>query len=239
MAYEKEQKGKGKHAAKAAFLMTIPILVGFLFIGIAYGLLLASKGYNALWAILNCVVIFSGSGQFLVAELLAPGVSLLNVVVLSFFISVRHIAYGLSMLVPFAEISRGKRWFMIYTLGDEAFSYHCSNQFPPDVDKKLCMFFTALFIQLYWIVGAGIGGLCGSVIHINTEGIDFVMTALFVVIFLDQWKGAKSHIPAVTGVLVSIICLLIFGKNSFILPAMAVIMAVLMLCRKKLTFEKE
>lgn len=233
------QKSCRKKAAKAAVMMTIPMMVGFLLIGIAYGLMMASKGYGPLWSILNCVVIFSGAGQFLVADLLVPGVSLINVVVLSFFISVRHVAYGLSMLAPFREISRGKRWYMIFVLGDEAFSYYCSNQFPPDVDKKQCMFYIALLLQIYWIVGAGLGGLCGNAIQINTEGVDFVMTALFVTIFLDQWKASRSHTPAVAGVLISVVCLAVFGSDSFVLPAMVAIMVVLLACRKRLGKEMD
>lgn len=228
------EQGRRKKAFQAAVMMTIPMMVGFLLIGMAYGLLMASKGYGPLWSIFNCVVIFSGSGQFLVADLLAPGVNLLNVVVLSFFISIRHVAYGLSMLEPFRKISRGKRWYMIFVLGDEAFSYYCSNQFPPEVDKKQCMFYIGLLLQVYWIIGAALGGVCGNAIQINTEGVDFVMTALFITIFLDQWQASQTHIPALVGIGASIICLLIFGSASFVLPSMVAIMVLLLFMRKRL-----
>lgn len=223
--------------AKAAFLITIPILMAFLFIGIAYGMMMESKGYNVFWSVLSCFVIYSGSGQFLVADLMTTGVQLINVITLSFFISVRHMAYGLSMIVPFEKISKVKRFYMIYALGDEAFSYYCSNRFPTNVNKEECMFFVGLFIQLYWIFGTAVGGLFGSLIKFNTTGIDFVLTTLIVTIFLDQWLSTSEHIPAATGILVSIVCLFIFGNVNFVLPSIVVIICILLYFRKRLTIE--
>lgn len=223
-----------KKAMKAAFVLSIPVLIGYVFIGLAFGMMLASRGYNFFWAMLTCIVIYSGSSQFLVADLLAPGVKLINVAVLSFFISVRHVVYGLSMLKPFQQYHGLKKLYMIYSLSDETFSLHCAKDFPEDVDKGQCMFFISLFNQLYWVIGSGLGGICGDMLHINTEGIDFVMTALFLVIFIDQWREAKTHFPAITGVACSILCVVIFGPSNFILPAMILIVLLLTLARKRI-----
>lgn len=225
-----------KKALKAAFPHTIPVLTGYLFIGIAFGVLLQDKGYHFGWAILMSACIFAGSMQFVAIGLLTGGFNLLNAIVMTLMVNARHIFYGLAMLDKFKGMGR-KKPYMIFSLTDETFSLLCSAKPPDGVHEKWFQFFIALLDQLYWIAGSALGGLLGAALHFNTKGIDFVMTALFVVIFLDQWKAADSHLPALVGVFGSALCLILFGPQNFIIPSMILIVLILTVFRRPM--EKE
>lgn len=223
-------------AIKAAFPYTIPVLTGYLFIGIAFGVMYQEKGYNFLWAILMSIMVYAGSGQYLAVNFFVPGISLLEVIFLEFMVNIRHIFYGLSLLERFSDMGK-KKLYMIFSLTDETYSLFFITKVPKDVDKDKFMFSIALLDQLYWITGSAIGSIAGSLIPFNAEGIDFAMTALFVVIFVEQWLTSKNHLPALTGLVCGLICLMIFGSDNFILPTMISIMIILLSCRK--VMEKE
>lgn len=222
-----EKQNTYKVAYKAAFPHTIPVLTGYLFIGIAFGVMFADKGYNFLWAGLMSLLVYAGSGQYLAVNFFDPSVSFLQVIFLTFMVNVRHIFYGLSLLDKF-KVSGKKKPYMVFSLTDETYSLYFLTKTPPDVDEGKFLFALATLNQSYWIVGSMIGALAGTLIPFNSKGIDFAMTALFIVIFVEQWLEKKNRFPAIVGVVASLICLLIFGKDSFILPSMIVIMVILL-----------
>lgn len=219
-----------------AFPYTIPVLTGYLFIGIAFGVMYAEKGYSFLWAILMSVLVYAGSGQYLAVNFFVPGISFVQVIFLTFMVNVRHIFYGISLVERFNKIG-ASRWYMIFALTDETYSLLCTTKVPKDVDESKFLFAISVLDHFYWILGSAIGAIAGTVLPINSEGIDFAMTALFVVIFIEQWMEKKNRIPELIGVAVAIISLLIFGASNFVLPAMLAIVAVLFVGRKKLDKE--
>ena len=225
-------------AFKAAFPYAIPVMTGYLFIGMAFGVMIQEKGYNFLWAILMSVLCYAGSGQYLAVNFFAPGVSLLQVIFMEFMLNIRHIFYGLSLLERFAKMGK-KRLYMIFSLTDETYSLFFVTKVPKDVDEGQFLFAIALLDQLYWIAGSAIGALLGSVLPIDTTGIDFAMTALFVVIMVEQWMESKNRPSVLIGLGCGLICLLIFGADNFILPTMICIMLILLPYRKFLDKETE
>ena len=225
-----------KKAFKKAFPYTIPVLTGYLFIGIAFGVLFAEKGYSFLWAGLMSLLVYAGSGQYLATNFFVPGFSLLQVMFLTLMVNVRHIFYGISLLEKFNKLGK-KRWYLIFGLTDETYSLLCTTKIPKDVEEGKFLLAISLLNQSYWVAGSILGAIAGSFIPINSKGIDFAMTALFVVIFVEQWMEKKNRAAAVTGVVSSILCLLIFGADSFVLPSMGMIAVILLVGRKKI--EKE
>ncbi len=222
-----------KQAFKKAFPYTIPVLTGYLFIGIAFGVMYAEKGYSFLWAMLMSIVVYAGSGQYLAVNFFAPGVSFLQVFFLTFMVNVRHVFYGISLVERFNKFGK-KRWYMIFALTDETYSLLCTTNIPQDVDEEKFLFAISVLDHSYWVLGSVIGAIAGTFLPISSEGIDFAMTALFVVIFIEQWMEKKNRIPAVIGVMFALACLLIFGADNFVLPAMLSIICVLLVARKRL-----
>lgn len=225
-----------RKAMKAAFPHTLPICAGFLFLGIAYGIFMHSKGFSFIWPMLMSMTIFAGSMEFVTVNLLLSAFQPFYAFFLALMVNARHLFYGISMLEKFKGTGK-KKFYLIFGMCDESFSINCSVEPPVDVDRGWFMFFVTLFNHVYWIVGATLGGLLGSLVTFDTKGIDFVMTALFVVIFVNQWLSPKKHLPALIGISASLVCLAIFGAEQFILPAMALILALLTLFKKPL--EKE
>lgn len=225
-------------AFRAAFPYTIPVLTGYLFIGIAFGVMYQEKGYNFLWAALMSILVYAGSGQYLAVNFFAPGVSFLQVIFMTFMVNVRHIFYGLSLLERFAKMGK-QRLYMIFSLTDETYSLYFITKVPKDVDENKFLLAIALLDHSYWILGSIIGALAGSLIPFDATGIDFAMTALFLVIFVEQWLSSENHIPALAGVGCAVLCLLVFGKENFILPAMICIMTLLLSCRKVIEAEEQ
>jgi len=226
-----------KKAFQKAFPYTIPVLTGYLFIGIAFGVMYAEKGYSFLWAILMSVLVYAGSGQYLAVNFFVPGISLVQVIFLTFMVNVRHVFYGISLLEKFNKIGK-KRWYMIFGLTDETYSLLCTTNVPEDVDESKFLFAISIMDHFYWVLGSAIGAIAGTVLPINSEGIDFAMTALFVVIFVEQWMDKKNRIPEMIGVVVAIVALILFGASNFVLPAMLAIVALLFVGRKKLDKEE-
>jgi 4-azaleucine resistance transporter AzlC len=222
-------------ALKAAFPYTLPVMTGYLFLGMAFGILLNSKGYSFLWAIFMSIIIFAGSMQYVAIELLTVAFNPLNAFLMTLMVNARHLFYGLSLLEKYNE-SRNKKPYLMFGLTDETFSILCATEPPEGVDRSWFMFFVTFLNHFYWITACALGGILGSLVSFNTKGIDFVMTALFVVIFLNQWKSQTRHTPAMIGIGASVVCLLIFGAQKFIIPAMILIIIALTLYRKP--FEK-
>lgn len=222
-----------KQAFRKAFPYTIPVLTGYLFIGIAFGVMFAEKGYSFLWAMLMSLMVYAGSGQYLAVNFFVPGVSFLNVIAMTLMVNIRHIFYGISLLEQFHQMGK-KRWYMIFGLTDETYSLLCTTKVPKGVEEEKFLFAISLMNQSYWIIGSAIGGIAGALIPFNSEGIEFAMTALFIVIFVEQWMDAKNRIPELLGVAAAFVCLQIFGVDGFVLPSMILITLVLLLGRTKL-----
>lgn len=233
-----ENEGGYAKAFRAAFPCTIPVLTGYLFIGMAFGVMIQEKGYSFLWAMLMSLLCYAGSGQYLAVNFFAPGVSLWHVIFMEFMLNIRHIFYGLSLLERFGKMGK-KRLYMIFSLTDETYSLFFITRVPQGVQEDKFLFAIALLDQSYWIIGSGIGALLGSVLPFNTAGIDFAMTALFVVIMVEQWMEAKNRPSVVIGLACGLVCLLIFGAENFILPTMICIMLLLLSGKKVLDAEEQ
>lgn len=227
---------QAKHAIRAAFPHTIPVLTGYLFLGMAYGIYMRSAGFHFLYSTLISACVFAGSLQFVMVNLLVGSFAPLYAFALTLMVNARHLFYGVAMLDRYQGVGRGK-WYMIFGLTDETFSVAISAEPPAGIDKNKFLFWITLMDQCYWVLGATLGGLVGSLFTFNTQGIDFVMTALFVVIFLEQWLNSTAHRPAMIGLGASALCLLMFGADGFILPAMALILALLMALKAPLERE--
>lgn len=219
-------------ALKAAFPHTIPVLTGFTFLGIAYGILMNSKGYGVGWTFLFSFMAFAGSSQYVAITFLTSVFNPFNALLISLIVNARHLFYGISMLDKYKDSGKLKP-YLIFGLCDETFSIVCSAKPQKGVTHNWFMFFITLLNHSYWVFGSTLGGLLGSMISFNTKGLDFALTALFIVIFVGQWKTHKNHKPAVIGVLCSVICLVVFGQNNFIIPSMISILIVLTIPRKE------
>lgn len=211
-----------KRAFKAAFPYTIPIGIGFLFLGLSYGFMMQSKGFSVWYPFFMSMFIFAGSMEFVTANLLLSAFSPIAAFFLALVVNARHLFYGLSMLDKYKNTG-WKKFYLIFGMCDESFTVNCTVTPPDDVDRGWFMFFVNLLNQIYWVLAATAGALLGYVIHFDTTGIEFVMTALFVVMFLNQWEEAKDHRPALTGLICSAVCLLLFGNSKFIVPSMILI----------------
>ncbi|MBO5336476.1 MAG: AzlC family ABC transporter permease [Lachnospiraceae bacterium] len=209
-----------------AFAQSVPVMLGYIFLGIAFGLMLQDAGYSFWWAFLCSVCIYAGSMQFVLVTLLTGGVSLLYAAVMTLFINGRHLFYGLSFIEKFQ--SMGKYYpYMIFSLTDETYSVLCGLKVPKEMNEKRISFMIALFDHCYWIIGSVLGAVIGQLITFDTTGVDFSMTALFVVIVINQWMDSKEHRPAIVGAVIGILCLFIFGADKFLLPALTLVALIL------------
>lgn len=225
-------------AFKAAFPKTLPVLAGFSFLGIAFGILMKTKGYGFGWSVLMSIIVFAGSAQFAAINYLTTIFNPVYAFLMTLMINARHLFYGISLLDKYKDMGKIKP-YLIFGLCDETFSIVCSEEPPEDVDRKWFYFSITFLDHFYWVLGTAVGALIGSVISFNTKGLDFVSTALFVVIFVEQWKSQKSHVPAITGLVCSAVCLLIFGPEDFIIPSMFLIILVLSVLKNKLDVEED
>lgn len=222
-----------RRAARCAFPYTIPIFAGFWFLGITYGIYMNVSGFSFWYPMLMSMTIFAGSIEFVTVNLLLGSFHPLQALTMALMINARHLFYGISMLDKYRGTGL-KKFYLIFGMCDESFSINYTTEIPEDTDKGWFMFFVTLYNYIYWISGATLGGIFGSLIHFNTEGLDFVMTAMFVVIFMEQWLKEKNHTSSVLGLLISLICLLAFGADRFIIPFMLGLLAVLTLLRRPL-----
>ncbi len=220
-------------ALKTAFPYTIPIFAGFWFLGLAYGIYMNVSGFSFIYPMIMSLIIFGGSLEFVAVEMLLSSFAPVQALIMTLLIQARHLFYGISMLDKFKNMG-WKKFYLIFGMCDETFSINYTADIPEDVDKSWFMFFVTLLNHFYWVSGATIGGLLGSLIHFNTDGISFVMTAMFVVIFMEQWMKEKHHITAYIGLCAATVCLIIFKADSFMIPTMLSIIILLTLIRKPL-----
>ena len=225
-------------AFKAAFPHTIPIFAGFWFLGITYGLYMKVSGFSFWYPMFMSMIIFAGSMEFITVNMLLGAFHPLQAFLMTLMINARHLFYGISMLDKFKGTG-AKKPYLIFGMCDESFSINYSADSPEGVDKGWFMFFVTLLNQFYWVTGATLGGIFGGFIKFDTTGLDFAMTALFVVIFLEQWLKEKNHINAVLGIVLAVICLVIFGPENFMIPSMISILTALTLLRGTLEKKEE
>ena len=231
---EKQSQIMGK-ALKSAFPYTVPIFAGFLFLGMTYGIYMNVSRFSFWYPMFMSLTIFAGSAEFVAVNLLLGPFRPFQALAMTLMLNARHLFYGISMLDKYRGTGL-KKIYLIFGMCDESFSINCTAEIPEDVDRGWFMFFVTLLNHLYWFSGAALGGLFGSFIHFNTEGLDFVMTAMFVVIFMEQWMKEKHHGSALLGLGLSFLCLLAFGPGRFMVPSMIAILAALTLLQKP--FEK-
>lgn len=217
-----------KKAFSQAFLKTTPIMVGYLFLGAAYGILMNVNGFGIGWAVAISIFVYAGSLQYVGVNLLTAAASPTAAFIMALMVNARHLFYGISMLGKYRDMGRIKP-YLIFGLTDETFSVVCGEEIPKEVSAGQFYFWITFLDQIYWVLGTLLGAAAGNFITFNTQGLDFALTALFVVIFTGQWIEQKDHRPALTGVACSLLCLWIFGPDAFIIPAMAVILGVTML----------
>ena len=222
-----------RKALKVAFPHTLPILTGFAFLGLAYGIYMNTSGFPFYYPMLMSMLIFGGSLEFVAVEMLLSPFAPLQVFIMALLIQARHLFYGLSMLEKYKGMG-WKKFFLIFGMCDETFSINCSADIPEDIDRGWFYFWVTLLNQFYWSAAATTGGIVGSLLKIDTSGISFVMTAMFVVIFLEQWLKEKEHSASLIGLTVSVLCLVVFGPDSFMVPTMVLIVGLLALLRKPL-----
>lgn len=224
-----------KKDLKRAFIKTIPVLTGYLVLGIGYGIIMQVKGFGILWALGLSLFLFAGSMQFVAIGLLTGGASLLTTALTTLAVNARHLFYGISMVDRYKTARR--KPFLIFGLTDETYalvSNPLDTEGMEEGERDNYYFLVTLFDWIYWAGGTAIGCLAGSFLHFNTAGIDFALTALFVSIFVEQWIETKNHTAAITGVLASVLALLVFGADNFLIPAMILIAAALTIMRRKL-----
>lgn len=221
-----------KPALRAALKDTIPVLTGYLFLGAGFGILLSESGYGVGWSLLMSLCVYAGSGQYLLVSLLSSGASLLSTAVATLLVNARHLFYGISLVDTYKDAGK-KKPYMIFALTDETYSLVTQAHVPEGVDKTAYCFLVSVLDQCYWVAGCVLGSVAGALLPIDFSGISFVLTALFVTMFVEQWLTTKDHVPALVGVISTAICLLIFGGDLFLIPSMAAIAGLLILRRRK------
>ena len=222
-----------KATVKHAFIASLPVMAGYIVLGTGFGILLSSKGYSVWWALLMSVTIYAGSMQYVGVNLLASGASILSTALMTLMVNARHVFYGISMIKKYRDMG-WRKWYAVFGLTDETYSLVCiDSALTEGIDKKDYYFLVTLMNQCYWILGSLLGSLLGSTLSFNSTGIDFSMTALFIVIFVEQWEKTRQHFPAILGLLVSLVCLAIWGADQFMVPSMIGISIGLFLFRKK------
>lgn len=230
---ERKSGGVKLGAFKAAFPHTVPILAGFLFLGFTYGIYMNVSGFSFVYPMLMSMTIFAGSVEFVTVNLLLGSFNPLQAFLIALMVNARHLFYGISMLDRYKGTG-WKKFYLIFGMCDESFSINYTADIPDGIDKGWFMFWVNLLNQFYWVCGATLGGLLGSLIKFNTKGIEFVMTAMFVVIFLEQWLKEKNYTALLLGLGLSLASLLLFGRDNFIIPAMAAMLLILTVIRKAL-----
>lgn len=218
---------------KLAFLKSLPVMAGYIVLGIGFGILLRKAGYGVLWAFAMSTLIYGGSMQYVGVDLIAGGASIITTAITTFMVNARHLFYSISMLRVYKNSGKYKP-YLIYSITDETYSLLCDGKTPEGTDPELYRFLVSLFDHSFWIIGGVLGNLLGAVLPFSSAGIEFSMTALFIAAFVEQWISSGDHIPAITGALSTLACLLIFGAENFLIPSMLLITFVLTLLRGRL-----
>lgn len=221
-----------KQIIQQAFWKTVPVFAGYIVLGAGFGILMNNAGFGAVWTAAMSTFIYAGSMQYVGVGLLTGGAGIVTTAITTVMINARHLFYSISMIDRYKDAGRYKP-YLIFALTDETYSLLCDGQTPAGEDPDLYRFLVSLFNQCYWVVGSVMGNLIGSVLPFSTAGIEFSMTALFAASFTEQWLTAKDHLPALTGVLCALTCLILFGPENFLIPAMLAITLVLTLLRSR------
>ncbi len=225
-----------KKFLQTLLIKTLPVMTGYIVLGIGFGILFESHGYGLLWSLLMAVFIYAGSMQFVAINLITGGASLITTALTTLMVNARHLFYGISMIDKYKNTGKRKP-YLIFALTDETYSLLCADDYPEGIEPKKYQTAVSVMNHIYWITGCALGSLIGSAVNFNTAGIDFCMTALFVTIFVEQWLTAKNHMPALIGLSSTLICLLIFGADAFLIPSMVLIAALLLAFKR--VFERQ
>ena len=223
--------------AKKAFYTTLPVMAGYIVLGTGFGILLRSAGFGVLWAFAMSVLIFAGSMQYVGVGLLSGGASLLTTILTTVMVNARHLFYSISMVDRYKDSGKYKP-YLIFALTDETYSLLCDGHAPDSDNADRYRFLVSFFNQCYWVTGSVLGSLLGALLPFSTAGIEFSMTALFIASFTEQWLTSGNHIPALTGLLSTLLCLMVFGSERFLIPAMLLMTLILTLLRGRLEVEK-
>lgn len=227
-----------RKTARAAFIKSLPVFAGYIVLGIGFGVLLAKAGYGIWWALIMSVTMYAGTMQYVAVSLLSGGASFITTAVTALLVQARHLFYGISMIEKYKGAGI-KKFYLAFALTDETYSLLCDGKHPEGTDLHLFQFLLSLFNQSYWIMGCLLGNFIGTNIEFNSAGIEFAMTAIFVTVFVEQWKSAKNHVPAIIGVLSTAVCLAVFGSENFLVPSMICITLLLFILRKPLEKKEE
>ena len=217
---------------RKAFLTSLPVMAGYVVLGIGFGILLRNAGYGVAWAAAMAVLIYAGSMQYVGIGLLAGGAGIITTILTTVMVNARHLFYSISMFGHYKDAGKYKP-YLIFGLTDETYSLLCDGKTPEGMDPHRFRFLVSLFNQSYWVLGSILGSLAGSVLPFSAAGIEFSMTALFIASFTEQWIEKKDHLPAVTGLAVTLICLILFGPDNFLIPSMLLITLILALLRER------
>ena len=223
-----------KKILKAAFLSSLPVMAGYVVLGIGFGIIARQSGFGFWWVLAMSGLIYAGSMQYVGVSLLTGGASLLATALTTLMVNARHLFYGISMIKNYETAGR-KKPYLIFALTDETYSLVCSGAAPEGVDYHRYAFWLSLFDHCYWVLGSVLGALIGSIAGLDFTGVDFAMTALFLTVLVEQWKSTREHLPALIGLGSSLLCLLVFGPDRFLIPAMVLITLLLLLCRSRLS----
>lgn len=215
---------------KNAFLKSIPIMCSYIFVSMAYGIMMENAGFDWYYSLFVSLTVYTGAFQFVLITFLSGGASIVTIALTALLMNSRQTFYSLTFLKDFQKMGR-RKLYMIHTMTDETYAVNCTLDLP-EKEKEDTMFLVAFFSRCYWMAGAVLGGVIGQLLPFDMEGIDFCMTALFVIIFIDQWEKTRKHIPAVTGLGIGILCLVIFGQKSFMLPALLITSGILVIMEK-------
>ena len=218
--------------AAAALRTSLPIMVTFIVLGTGYGILMNEHGFGPVWSLLSGIIIFSGTVQFVSVTMLSNG-SVIMAAVTALMVAARHIFFSISMIGRYRN-EGGRKWYLYYALCDETYAMLSKDDGPEDVNTSSYRFLVTLFDQFSWVLGSFLGGWIGSMLHFNSTGIDFAMTALFTTVYIQQWIDAKNHIPAILGLGATLVCRLLFGRDLFLIPAMIIIIGVLTAMRGRI-----
>ena len=234
---QKEKNATSFNVVKKAFIDTIPVMTGYLVLGFGFGIIIKSNGYSILLAFAMSLLIYAGSMQYVAINLLNSGATFIAIALTTLMVNARHLFYGISMLDKYKNMGKRKP-YLIFALTDETYSLVCRDNISvPDSKKKDYFLLVSLMNQCYWVLGSVLGAGAGTVLKFNSEGIDFALTALFLTVFIEQWLTTKKHGPAIIGVVVSVVSLIVFGKDSFLIPAMIVITFLLCACKEDISNE--
>lgn len=223
---------------RQSFISSIPIMAGYIILGIGFGILLRNAGYGVLWALAMSLLVYAGTLQYVGVSLLAGGASVLTTLLTSIMVNARHLFYGISMVERYKDAGKYKP-YLIFALTDETYSVLCDGRVPDEETASEYRFFFSLFNQIYWVTGSLIGNVLGGVLPFSTQGVEFSMTALFIASFTEQWITSDDHVPALVGLFTTLLCLILFGTERFLIPAMLLITLILTLLRNRRSTGKE